>query len=172
MMNETMLTVLLIVVIVAIVVVALVVRWFLNSFMAQQKAVIAKESSKHALSVKFQAYERMVLLVERLSPESLVIREQQAGLTAAQFHGLLLKSVRHEFDYNMAMQLYLETETWNRIQLFREELLRLINSSAASIVPNAPSLELGRVILEQAASVNQYSRQSLDGLRVDLRIYY
>lgn len=167
-----MFTILLIAIILAILVVALVVRWFLNSFMAQQKAAVAQESSKQVLSVKLQAYERMVLLVERLSPESLIIREQQGGLTAAQFHGLLLKSVRHEFDHNIAMQLYLNAETWSKIQLFRDELLKLINSSAAAIVPNAPSLELGRVILEQAVTVNQYSRHSLEALRNDLKIYY
>jgi hypothetical protein len=155
-----------------IIVVAVIVRWFLNSFLAQQKSKIQIEQGKQVLALKFQAYERMVLLVERLTPESLIIREQQSGMTASSFHGHLLRIVRQEFEHNIAMQLYLTTETWERIQQLRDELLKLINSSASQVEPHAPSFELGRVILEQSSLVNNNARSTINVLRKDLNAIF
>lgn len=171
-MSESVVTMLLIAIVVLIIVVALIVRWFLKSFQAQQKAILLKDQAKQTLSVKLQAYERMVLLIERLSPESLIVREQQTGVTASEFHAHLLRAVRQEFEHNMAMQIYLPFETWEKVQQVRDELIRLINTSAAQIVPNAPSLELGRVILEQSSSMNSCSKHAVNALRSDLKIYW
>lgn len=127
----------------------LIVRWFLNYFMLQQRSVIMKEDHKQLLTLRLQAYERLTLFLERIHPESLIIREQQSGMLSTQFHNALLKVLRSEFEHNLAVQIYIPGDTWEMIKSAREQVVKLVNTSASQVAPNAPSIELGRVIIEQ-----------------------
>lgn len=120
---------------------------------------------------KLQAYERMALFLERIDPNSLVIREQNHQLTALQFHSVLLKAVRKEFEHNLAMQIYLLPETWRLVTRAKEEVLKHINLAARTTAPELPALELGKNLLENAGNECAYSlRMALDALRKDIQL--
>src|ERR1044071_3149142 len=60
-----------------------------------------KESmQKNALPLKLQACERLVLFLERISPNNLLVRIHRTGTSAAQLHSDLLATIRAEYEHN------------------------------------------------------------------------
>src|ERR1700755_1088422 len=59
------------------------------------------------LPIRLQAYERMVLLLERITPQNLVMRVNNNNATAGQMHQELLASIRAEFEHNLTQQVYI-----------------------------------------------------------------
>ena len=120
-----------------------------------------------------QAYERLILLLERLNPESLVLREQRHTLTSMQFQSHLLKMIRQEFDHNLAMQLYVTPNTWDKVKAAREGLIRLINTTANNIKPEAPALELGRFLIENMGrDLNLYFYDAIATIKKEMNEFY
>lgn len=147
----------------------LLVWWFLRKEVQLHRLNLIGELRKEIVPQKIQAYERLTLLLERISPEALVLREQKNSLNSMQFHSLLLKLIRQEFEHNLAMQIYLPSKTWLLVVKAREEIVKLINTSAASVNPQQPSLELGRTIIDNAPSKTKYHiNKALTSLRADI----
>ncbi|TAJ05446.1 hypothetical protein DMA11_23520 [Marinilabiliaceae bacterium JC017] len=151
----------------------ILIRWFLNRELTHQRLSIRMEAQKQVIPQQLQAYERLTLLLERIAPESLVLREQRNNLTSLQFHSHLLKTIRHEFDHNLAMQVYINNSTWTLIIKAREELLKLINTSASTTKPDTPSILLGKKIIEEAgAEANYHIKKALETLKNDIQRLY
>ena len=71
------------------------------------RAQLIKENSKMLTPVRMQAYERMVLFLERIAPSHLIIRQNQPGLSTFQFQTRLIHAIREEFEHNLSQQLYI-----------------------------------------------------------------
>jgi hypothetical protein len=101
------------------------------------------------LPIRLQAYERMTLFLERISPQNLLVRLNTAGMPAREFHQLLLQEIRNEFNHNVTQQVYLSPEVWELIKNAKEDLILAINESAAEVEVDAPSIELSKKIFEK-----------------------
>ncbi|MCF0191699.1 MAG: hypothetical protein HUJ96_10615 [Marinilabiliaceae bacterium] len=125
--------------------------------------------SADVMPTRLQAYERMSLYLQRISPEASVQREQMNVNTAMELHTLLMTSIRQEFEHNMAMQIYISSASWKRILRAKEEVVKLLTEEAKETNPKASSLELGRKILEDAPQrTTFYITRAIEGLRADL----
>ena len=107
----------------------------------------SKEKEKVLIPLKLQAYERMVLFLERINPPNLLTREMQAGLAATQLQAILLKTLRDEYDHNMSQQLYISETCWEAIKTAREQVATLINTSATKVKQDDPAIKLANEIL-------------------------
>jgi hypothetical protein len=67
--------------------------------------------------LRLQAYERMILFLERIKPQSLLTRIQLEGMSRLDLQSTILRDVRAEFDHNAAQQLYISKETWEKISV-------------------------------------------------------
>ena len=61
------------------------------------------------------------------------MRVNKAGLTAEQFHGLLISSIREEFEHNLSQQLYISFGAWELVKTAKEEMISLINTAASQL---------------------------------------
>ncbi len=104
-----------------------------------------------SIPVRLQAYERIILLLERISPGSLVIRVTQPGMTAFQLQTALIQNVREEFEHNLAQQIYLSSAAWELTKNAKEETIKLINIAASKLNESASAIDLGSVIFELSA---------------------
>jgi len=66
-----------------------------------------------------------------------------------QFQTELLSAIRSEFDHNVAQQIYISTQAWELIKNAKTSVIQLINSTAAQLKPEAQSIILSRMILEE-----------------------
>lgn len=125
-------------------------RNFLNSQEKQKLYSIKSENQKEALPIRLQAYERIMLMLERMRPGSLLFRVDSSGLTAAEFQGKLLSDIRSEFEHNLSQQIYLSAALWPLITAAREEMVRLINSAALELSEDASGKDLAQLIFQKS----------------------
>ena len=87
------------------------------------------QALKIIMPLKVQAYERLLLYLERVQLPVLVKRVYVPGMEKNLFHLELLQNVREEFEHNLAQQLYVSANTWNAVKNAKEELVNQINST-------------------------------------------
>lgn len=122
-----------------------------------------KEENKNnfeSTPLRLQAYERLVLLTERLALPSLISRLNQPALSAVEMKLLLIETIKAEFEYNSTQQLYVSQLAWDAVRNLKEQEVLLINQVHASLNQQASAAELNRRILDV------YMAQTEDGLNV------
>ena len=113
------------------------------------KAENVLNNQKYITPIRLQAYERMVLLLERISPQSLVMRTQRQNITNQELQSALLKTIRTEFEHNMAHQLYISDKAWEMVRMAKEDCIKFINQTALQTKPDDNSLQLCKLVLEK-----------------------
>ena len=129
------------------------IRFFLKSEtekrMIENKALVSKETTL----LRLQAYERMILFLERINPSSMVMRMDKSNLSAADFQLQLLATVRTEFEHNLAQQLYISNETWQMVSNTKEEIIKQINLAKAKMSDNENATVLTKTIIANSVGV-------------------
>lgn len=126
------------------------------------------EARRQALPVRLQAYERMTLLVERISPEALLMRTAPGEMTSVQYKQVLLGEVAAEWNHNLSQQIYLSQELWGVVRKTRGQVVELITACADHVHPDAPASELTRTILAALLELESHpTQQALLMLRAE-----
>jgi hypothetical protein len=105
------------------------------------------------LPSRVEAYQRAVLFMERIHPNSLVMRLHNPGLPARVLQTDLIKSIREEFDHNVAQQLYISPQGWQMVKNAKEETLKIIHLAGNQMAENAMGMELSAKIFELSAEI-------------------
>ena len=126
----------------------LVMSKMVKSEQLRLKAENVLNNQKYITPIRLQAYERMVLLLERISPQSLIMRTQRQNITNQELQSSLLKTIRSEFEHNMAHQLYISDKAWEMVRMAKEDCIKFINQTALQTKPDGNSLQLCKLILE------------------------
>lgn len=114
---------------------------------------LKSEQVKTMQPLRLQAYERCVLLMERMSPESLVMRTHKPGVSASQLKMELISAINSEYNHNLSQQLYVSAQAWQVIRVVKEEMINLINTAYSDLGPNAVGLDLSKAIFEQLIKI-------------------
>lgn len=141
---------------------------FFQNEMKKRHLTMLEEQRKVSLPLRLQAYERIVLFLERISPANLVLRTHKAGLSATQFHQILIHAIREEYDHNLSQQLYISSKSWEMVKTAKEEMIRQINTSAGQLEEDAGSADLSKKILEMSVD-KLATRRALDYLKAEAR---
>ncbi|WKK78358.1 hypothetical protein QYS49_15805 [Marivirga salinae] len=116
----------------------------------EAKIIEIKAKNKEiVLPIRLQAYERMSLFLERISPDQIIKRVQKSDMNVAELQYLLLNEIREEFNHNLSQQVYMSDEAWKIIKNAKEELIMVVNQSAKDIDAEAKSIELVKRIYEE-----------------------
>ncbi|MBS1545146.1 MAG: hypothetical protein JST14_16035 [Bacteroidetes bacterium] len=126
----------------------LIVRSFIQKEIDTKKLEVRSRAIETILPNRLQAYERMTLFLERISPPNLLLRLNNPGYSAREFHKLLLDEIRNEYNHNVAQQIYMSEEVWNMIRNAKEDLTILINEASSQMEAESTSLDLSRKIFE------------------------
>lgn len=138
----------------------LVMKNFLDKEINSAKLNLKISNAKIITPIRLQAYERLVLFLERISPESLFVRVFEAGMTPEVLHKSLLKTVRTEFEHNISQQVYISEDAWENIIIAKESVLRLINTAASSQKAKISAQEFGKIVIEAYNSVDNNPTQA------------
>ncbi|MBE7179085.1 MAG: hypothetical protein INR69_21965, partial [Mucilaginibacter polytrichastri] len=69
-----------------------------------------KAVTERTTPLKLQAYERLILFLDRINPANMVIRLRDDELTAREFEILMVQEIRQEYQHNVTQQLYVSAE--------------------------------------------------------------
>lgn len=128
----------------------LLVRMFIQREIDIKKLEVRGKCIETVLPNRLQAYERMTLFLERMSPQNLLMRLNAVGMPAREFHQLLLTEIRNEYNHNASQQIYIGEEVWNMIKNSKEDLIVMINEAANEMTPESTSLNLSKKIFEKS----------------------
>ncbi|WP_299117208.1 hypothetical protein [uncultured Winogradskyella sp.] len=93
---------------------------------------LQRNTQKESLPLRLQAYERMALFLERISPNKLVVRVRPTSSNKGDYESLLIASIEQEFEHNLAQQIYITDECWNVINASKNATIQLIRKSSLS----------------------------------------
>lgn len=131
---------------------------------------LRKERQKFFLPNRVEAYQRAVLLMERIHPNSLVMRHHNPGLPAMAMQAKLLDSIREEYEHNIAQQLFISPNAWEMVRKSKEETVKIINLAGKQMGPTSTAMELSGKIFEIVAEVGQLPTEiAVDLLKKELQ---
>ncbi|WP_262245873.1 DUF7935 family protein [Parapedobacter soli] len=127
-----------------------------NSHVFRLKTLEAKyAANKEVLPLRLQAYERLVLLIERINPANAAVRLHMSGLSAKEFERRLVDEIRAEYQHNITQQLYVSDVAWSVTGQVKDNTVALIRNAGAGLPSTATAKELSTVLLAHIAALEE-----------------
>jgi ribosomal protein S8 len=108
---------------------------------------LKKTISNQTLPLRLQAYERIVLFVERVNPANMLIRLSGGAQSAAEMHSLVVSEIRNEFLHNISQQIYVSARAWTLVKRVKDDTLSVINNAVKALPETATALDLSKTVL-------------------------
>ena len=119
-------------------------KLFFENENRKRMADIKMAGSNVIAPIRLQAYERLALFLERISPESLIMRVHKPEFSALQLQTMLILNIRDEFEHNLSQQVYVSSQAWELLRSAKEDMIKLVNTAATKLNGNATALELSQ----------------------------
>jgi hypothetical protein len=137
----------------------LTVTAFLKKSFDEKHLALKTQNQSVALPTRLQAYERMCLLLERITPNNLLLRLGGQAASVLEFQQMLLSDLREEFNHNLSQQVYISHEGFERVRKAQQEIITLVNQAAGEVPADAAPIELSKKIFEKIIQQNQNPTQ-------------
>lgn len=146
----------------------------LSNFMENEEKrrsyFLKKETQKSALPIRLQAYERISLFLERITPDRMLLRISSRNLTVRDYRALLTDNIRQEFEHNLSQQIYISEEAWRLVVTAKSATVGIINNVAEEMDPDAPGIELSKKILNREMEMDVFpTRKALKYLKAEVK---
>lgn len=132
----------------------LTVRLMLERDAEKQRIDLKNRYAETVIPVRLQAYERITLFLERITPNNLLLRLGGQATTALEQQQLLLREIREEYNHNVSQQIYMSQTVWEQTQTAMNEVMALINGAAAEVAADAPALDVSKRIFDKILQQN------------------
>ncbi|WP_322965225.1 DUF7935 family protein [Psychroflexus curvus] len=110
--------------------------YFFNTYVEHQKEMqyleLRKENRSEVLPLRLQAFERLILLLERISPGQLLARVKPVGEDKYDYQNLLIASIEQEFEHNLVQQVYVSQRCWDAVKASKNSTISLIRNTTIS----------------------------------------
>lgn len=151
----------------------LLIDRLLRSEVKRRDFDLRKVSLTTITPTRLRAYERLMLLLERTIPTTLVVNTIKPTMTSMELHSLLISTIRQEFAHNVSQQIYVSNELWGQIRVAQESLVQLINGSASNFSANEPAVNLAELIIKvYSRSENSPSELAIAKLKAEVRMLF
>jgi hypothetical protein len=102
----------------------------------------------NTIPLQLQAYERLVMLTERIALPNLISRVSQPQYTAKEMQMVLLDNIKQEFEYNSSQQIYVSRVAWEAVRNLKDQNMITINQVANVLHPESRAHDLNKQLLE------------------------
>lgn len=127
------------------------------------------ETRKVITPIQLQAYERLVLFLERMKPDNLVLRCYQAGMSTQLLRDVMIKNITDEYEHNLSQQLYISTESWLRIKNAKEEIINVLNALTPKESENVLPLNFAGELFERLSQGNNQTDSAQEFLKKEIQ---
>lgn len=98
----------------------------------RRRYLLNKEAQKDALPLRLQAFERMVLFLERINPTKLLIRLTPFSSDKNDYENYVIAQIEQEFEHNLSQQIYMSDECWTIIVTAKNATIQMIRKANMS----------------------------------------
>lgn len=134
---------------------------------------LRKQNASLLTPLKLQAYERMILFLERISPQMLINNYNDGTNTARGLKHLMESSVSQEYMHNLSQQIYISNQAWNIIKVVKEEVVQLIHETYENMEMDATGVDLSKAIIDKMIADNYIpTHKAIDFLKAEINLYF
>ncbi|MEW4924707.1 hypothetical protein [Algibacter sp. 2305UL17-15] len=98
----------------------------------RRRFLLKKDLQTTSLPLRLQAYERLTLFLERISPNKLLLRVIPTSSDKDAYEALLIQSIQQEMEHNLAQQIYVSEKCWSVICTAKSATVQLIRKANLS----------------------------------------
>lgn len=130
----------------------LVMRQFYKAEADKRLWELKRLSQKEISPLRLRAYERLALLLERTTPEHMLLELNLGEMTILQVQQHLIRTIRMEYEHNVSQQVYVTAEVWAMIQNAKEQTVAFVNSMVQQLPPESTALDYAKVMITAYSS--------------------
>jgi hypothetical protein len=142
--------------IIGLIVLSVAAFFLLRQYYHQQTKLNLMASRKTGetitLPLKLQAYERLMLLCERIDIPELVLRLKTPGTSAHELKSALLLAIQQEFEHNLSQQLYVTQELWQVLMMMKAKTMDIIINAAEGLTSQDTAEEYATKLIRLASN--------------------
>ena len=147
----------------------LMLRNMIKNDQNKRRQELLLQSNKTITPIRLQAYERVVLFLERISLESLIVRVSSPDMTANQLHIALLNAIRSEFEHNLSQQIYMSPQAWEVVKSAKANTIKLINNEVEKLPPNSTGMDLAKNLFDKVVEIEKEpTRVAIDFIKSEI----
>jgi hypothetical protein len=151
----------------------LLVRSFLQNKLDEVLITIRQRNQEVVIPIRLQAYERICLLLERISSPNLISRLNNGTYTASEFQTIMIHEIRQEFNHNLSQQVYMSAEAWTYVTGAVEQSISDINAAALNLGKEASGIDLARAIFEMESRKEAHAtQQALNFIKEEIQTVF
>ena len=125
---------------------------FVSKTDGNTRANVLARKNKTVLTVKLQAYERMLLFSDRINPTKILVRIPPISENTQEYLQLLMGNIEQEFEHNLVQQMYVSTDAWTAVVGAKNAVLKKLKHVAES-AKNANALR-ETVLIDYSKSIS------------------
>lgn len=114
----------------------------------RRRFLLHKDMQVNTLPIRLQAYERLALFLERITPTKLLVRVAPTSANKEDYESLLIQSIDQEFQHNLSQQIYVSDECWNITKAAKNATIQLIRKAGLLEKTNSAN-KLREVVLTE-----------------------
>lgn len=133
----------------------MVIRAYIRREQELRLLEIRASARKETIMLRLQAYERMTLFLERISPSAVVSRTLESGMINHQLQLAMVFDIKSEFEHNLSQQLYISSDAWNLIVSAKDEIIKAIGMIASHLPADTGGQQVAKVILDSIDNAGQ-----------------
>lgn len=95
----------------------------------RRRYLLQRDRQKESFPIRLQAYERMALFLERISPSKLLTRVNPTSASKDDYETLLIANIEQEFEHNLSQQIYVSDDCWMIIIAAKNTTIQLIRKA-------------------------------------------
>ncbi len=115
-----------------------------------------KAAREMIIPARMQAYERIILFLERITPEHLVRRVMRTGMSSRLLQSEMVAAVRNEYEHNLSQQVFMSSVAWKMTKTATEETIRLINVCGSKTNASATAGDLAQMIVDITSRAGKF----------------
>lgn len=125
----------------------LVMHKFYKSESEKRLWELKRLTQKEISPLRMRAYERLALLLERTTPEHMLMDMPLAEMTPLQVQAQLMQTIRQEYDHNLSQQVYVSDELWVLIVEAKTQTVAFVNTIAQQLPPESAALDYAKALV-------------------------
>ena len=96
----------------------------------RRRFLLKKDMQVNSLPIRLQAYERLTLFLERMTPSKMLIRISPKSSNKESYESLLILTIEQEFEHNLSQQIYVSDRCWSITIAAKNATIQLIRKAS------------------------------------------
>jgi hypothetical protein len=148
----------------------LLINKYLKEQSRKDAMALRREAMKVTTPVRLQAYERVILLLERIEPSSAVNRLVTPNKSSKQMQLDLIRTIQEEYNHNIVQQIYMSGEAWELVKKAKDDAIKLITLAGRKTKDDDSAYQFSKTLIEVQSEEELYtSKHAIESLKREVR---